>query len=99
VTFITNDYPTIVVVHVVVHCKGGTSLTGVIRDTLKTSFSPLASYISSGRVTMRIFITSIEALFYSIPITYLKLRLNHSSSKVMARTNVCVGSIMIVSWQ
>ena len=42
---------------------------------------------------MRIFITSIEALFYYIPITYLKLRLNHSSSKVMARTNVCVVSL------
>ena len=45
------------------------------------------------------FITSIEALFYSIPITYLKLRKNHSSSKVMARTNACVKSLVRVSWQ
>ena len=77
----------------------GTSLKPVLSDTLNTPFSPLVSHISSNRATMRIFITSIEARFNSFPITYLKLRRNHSPSKDMARTNVCVESTMRVPWQ
>ena len=44
-----------------------TSRNRVSGDTMKTAFSPLASYISSGRVTMRIFyyINRSAILFYS----------------------------------